>query len=58
MSDDVCYLDFILFFGILFIEDTIGFVTQSDASEEIGTVIKAKHWIINTITLPPNWVVK
>jgi hypothetical protein len=43
MSDDVCYLDFILFFGILFIEDTIGFVTQSDASEEIGTVIKAKH---------------
>jgi hypothetical protein len=33
MSDDVCYLDFIFFFGILFIEDAVGLVAETDASE-------------------------
>ena len=35
MSDNFGYLDFVFFFGILFIKDTVGFVAKSNASEEI-----------------------
>jgi hypothetical protein len=38
MSNDLSYLDFILFFGILFIEDTVGFIAETDASEEVRRI--------------------
>ena len=30
---------FIFFFGILFVENTIGFVAETDASEAVNTII-------------------
>jgi len=38
MRDDLGDERFVFFFGILFVEDTIGFITQADASENIFTI--------------------
>jgi len=38
MSDYFSYHYLILFFGILFVEDTVGLIAETDAAEEVGGV--------------------
>jgi hypothetical protein len=51
MRDDFCYGCFVVFFGVLFIEDTVGFVAKADASEEIIGIMTIKT-IIYILTFP------
>jgi hypothetical protein len=42
MSDYFSYYYFVIFFGVLFIEDTVLFVAETDTSEEMGGIIALK----------------
>ena len=47
MLDNLCYLYFILFLSILFIEDTILFIKKTTASKTISTV----HTIVTVVDI-------
>jgi len=35
MSDDFCYLNFVFFFGVLFVEDTVLFFAKTNTPKDI-----------------------
>ena len=42
MGDDLRHRQLIFFFGILFIEDAVGFVAETDTTETVMTRITVK----------------
>jgi hypothetical protein len=52
--DNLRYSFFVVVFGVLFVEDTVGFVAKSDTSEEMGGVVARIRVINITISMRYN----